>query len=547
MNSAYNNWPDYGVRPIHCLLKSETEVNLECIKMLAKYGADLDAVTSCGTSALLLAVQKQKVILDVIKFFVECGCDIFRIDNFGQYLISVLFRHAMFDLQWMQFLEECKVEFKNLSINNIHKTQNCFHDYASGMSKFDIEIIKLMKEQGVELKEKDTSGRTGSHIIFTKKELTVESARFLSEIGSATEEDFLYATCMNPNPRLEIIKFLVEQAGVEVNCTFNKDTPLHALCCNCGSSEDVIRHLIEKGASVNFREESGNSSLYKLCIVHKKCSLELLKLFFEKGHDVSIEIKTDCDKRLFREAIQCKEIKFEKLKYLADKGLRFEDISHCCLYRGLEEVKFFLERVDKVDWDKCLQLACESAYPSAEVISHLLERGANVNCEQFAKMQSTPLHTLVRDSNWNTKSVITLIENGANMNKMNGNKKTAFHCFLISAKSSRNTLLAILSHCYVDLSFAKENNQTVFEVAESEKKFGYLQILKDYEEKGTIWTPERHKHFPTVAKKSIETLILINKFRVSPILKVPRPLLHRICSTSTLLPPFPKLNWLFRT
>jgi ankyrin repeat protein len=185
---------------VTALMTSATYDNLEAAKVLVEYKANVNLKNSRGETPLQMACRTGD--LTFVKLLIDHGADVLAADREGYSPI-------------------------------------CCAAAGWGWGKQYAEIIQLLVQHGVSLKQKTKSGETLLHLAVRAH-------------------------------LLETAKYLLD-AGLEVNAT-QKDgmTPLHyAVKYSCEDTDtEIVKLLIQRGANVNAKtrdtivERTGNSSVY---------------------------------------------------------------------------------------------------------------------------------------------------------------------------------------------------------------------------------------------------------------------------------------------
>lgn len=84
-----SGYHDCGKTP---LLLAVKEGDLESVKLLLEYGADIQAADDCGYNAVLVAAStlEDDTGVEMLEYLIEQGCDTEAVNNFGQNAIDVL-------------------------------------------------------------------------------------------------------------------------------------------------------------------------------------------------------------------------------------------------------------------------------------------------------------------------------------------------------------------------------------------------------------------------------------------------------------------------
>lgn len=86
----------------------------------------------------------------------------------------------------------------------------------------------------------------------------------------------------------------------------------------------------------------------------------------------------------------------------------------------------------------------------------------------------------------------------------------------------------------------EQNNseKTCKDLASEKSNLEFVRLIEEYEEEGTVWNSSRNSLFPKAERERLQTFLLINRFRVSERLRVPRFLsLHilKLITTQSLV------------
>lgn len=245
---------------------------------------------------------------------------------------------------------------------------------------------------------------------------------------------------------------------------------------------------MHKGANVNFR----NSKADCLKLLSKKnTSFEIYSLLIESGFDLGlVEKKSFLLGNIFR---NCDP---RTIRLLSEKGLR--GLSEFAFKHSddLDFIKYLFEKDEFKNEQDCIKNVLGNQRLTKEILSYLLEKTYVPNSPQkFTKIQ--------------------------------------YYYFFVHAPCSEELFIILLSHGSLDMSGNENTKGHPLELVSQKRPF-YLPILQEFIARGTIWNVERHHLFPNCIKKSIETLVLINRFRVDPSFRVPKLLLYQIISLSTI-------------
>ena len=263
----------------------------------------------------------------------------------------------------------------------------------------NLELVSLLLEKGADIECENEDGLTPLSVAATNGDLDMVS--FLLEEGANIEHEekngmtpldrailgrSLEYAAMGKNK--EMISFLIDKgADIKHEDKFGM-TPLD-LAIQIGNKE-TISLLIDKGADVNrILKENGIETTALFSAIDKK-NAEIISLLLEKGADVNLTIMNGFS--VLQKAITDKNKKLVSL--FLDAGAEIN--------RNSNEI------------ETALQDAIITKNYEPEILSHLIERGADVNLES-AYNGFTPLAFAIGQDN--KDAALLLLKNGADPNK----------------------------------------------------------------------------------------------------------------------------------
>ena len=247
-----------------------------------------------------------------------------------------------------------------------------------------VEIADLLVSRGADLNRVDTNGETVLERAIKRRD--DRAAEYFIAKGTnihlKLKKSGSFLGLASKNGCAKVVGVLIEK-GAPVNVRDESgNTPLME---SIGSKQpEIARLLIEKGADVNAKDGSGNTPLRKAMIWEQP---EIARLLIEKGADANV-----------------KEVPFGRtlLHLAAEKGL--EEEARILLEKGLDPLaKDSLERTPVSE---------AVNYGHASVLKVFIEKGLNVDTKN--KYEETLLHLAVEKRK--TAVVSLLIEKGANVN-----------------------------------------------------------------------------------------------------------------------------------
>ena len=149
---------------------------------------------------------------------------------------------------------------------------------------------------------------------------------------------------------------------------------------------NVVKHLIDKGADVNYKDDYPGGHYSPLMNACKHGHLDIAKFLIEKGADINA-INSEGESALFMcFSIENPKIKYEVVKMLLDNGADMEEIAD----------------------DGLTPIYSAIALEELDILQLLIDRGCNIN---FKSSRGTPLHWAKLE--FHLKSAKVLEDNGA--------------------------------------------------------------------------------------------------------------------------------------
>ena len=103
---------------------------------------------------------------------------------------------------------------------------------------------------------------------------------------SAYEEDVLIMLAIR-NGHLEIVKYLVEEKGFDINATYMDENIFLTKAIEDGQLE-IVKYLVENGVDINAKDKDGKTTLIK---VVENRNLEIVKYLVDNGANVNAKNK----------------------------------------------------------------------------------------------------------------------------------------------------------------------------------------------------------------------------------------------------------------
>ncbi|KAJ6245525.1 molting protein mlt-4 [Anaeramoeba flamelloides] len=181
----------------------------------------------------------------------------------------------------------------------------------------------------------------------------------------------LHCLCLQDNPSIELILFLIEN-GADVNSVdIFKSTPLHWHCNQTAPDIGIVELLIKNGANINSKNKNNETALHLLCDRNNP-NYRTIKFMIENGVNINQMGKEKttafhclCD--------QVNNPPFEIVKLMIENGANMnlqDETGETSIHSLFLKIK-----------------------PSYKIIKYLINQGANINVQSTVTKYS-PLHYL---------------------------------------------------------------------------------------------------------------------------------------------------------
>jgi len=391
-------------KPIHiAALKGE----LKIVKFLYKHFQNLDYLIKCtGDAPLHLALKNGNV--DVVDFILDQPVRYIKLDhanNSGKYpivlAINDLKKHAGDKKRVKVYKKMVELLIKK-DRNNVDKL---LHPVVLGGN---LEILKLLLNNGADLKSKDSDNNTPLHIAVKNGYVDIvklictkdPQAIGLDSVNKFVKTPLILAiegTGENKreSERLKVYKTIIDlllKAGANINQPADAfgNTPLHAAIIQGFSA--IARTLIRRGANCNFANKFGD---YPITIAVKKGYYDLVKALINKNVDLSVKNKKgDTPIHIALEKVKLSVADFTKELWVEDYGK--EEALKKILEKEKKQKKLLSNRikiakliVKKMDVQKLNELGSDGYAPLYKVVKRgyfrvfesLVDKGVNLNVE----------------------------------------------------------------------------------------------------------------------------------------------------------------------
>ncbi|CAI7601305.1 unnamed protein product [Penicillium pancosmium] len=304
-------------------------------------------------------------------------------------------------------------------------------------------IIQILLLQGVDPNEENDRKETP---LFCALKHGQELATNLLEIGANPCQDSFRFVCEKGFDRLAI---LMISNGVEVDRSdrYLKPTPL--LLASRNGHTEIVRLLIQRGATVNFYDNRGQTPLFGASFYGHK---EVVELLIDNGAELSTasnrnspligasERGNEAIVQLLVENgadLECRSLSSERTPLVAASGGGHEAV-----------VRFLIEKGAAINTQNStgdVPLHAASRGGHEAVVRFLIEKGADINAQD--RFGNTPLRAASRGGH---EAVVRfLIEKGADINAQNSTGDTPLHA---ASKCGHETVVRLLIEKGADIN-----------------------------------------------------------------------------------------------
>ncbi|MBO9481659.1 ankyrin repeat domain-containing protein [Salinisphaera sp. G21_0] len=361
----------------------------EAIDALIARGADVNARTVNGDTALKMASDNLKINIPMIKSFANAGFDVNAPCN---YLGSTMLACAAEACDW-GFVDELMAKGADINGPKHIKTEYTPLHYAA--EEGQLEAIKALIAKGADVSAQTEKGVTPLH--------------YAAAQGQPEAIDALIA------------------AGADVNArTKNGFTPLHYAAAQ--GQQEAIDALIANGADVNARSEKGYTAL-KSASDNEKINIPMIKSFADAGFDVNAPCNNLGSTMLAFAAAACDWVFVDKL---LDKGADINGPKnkntkytplHFAAEKGQPDAIYELiareADVDARTKNGFTPLHYAAAQGHQEAIDALIEKGADVSAR--TKDGVTPLKRASDNKKINVPMIKSFVNAGFDVNAPGNN------------------------------------------------------------------------------------------------------------------------------
>lgn len=291
----------------------------------------------------------------------------------------------------------------------------------------------------------------------TKVEYAIENnlyeefEKYINKINEKEKLNEFFIRICEYDSELSFFKLLLEK-GVDVNFTDKDgDKPLDVYCC-CGNSVEIVRLLIDKGATVSRNMRKG-TNFFVLAL--NKSNPEIIEYLLSK------KLFDDFEEYYL-------EGRFTVLQFYAFFG------TNPVIFDLL--IKYGAKLYARIK-DGWTLLQCAALNTNSFILEHIISKNYVKDLDELSEHGATALQ-MICGAGTNCKNLQTLIDHGANINIVSPRGQTLLH--LAASNENTEPLEYLLeNNLYTDLNIKNSSGQTALELAEELNNSRAVKILKE--------------------------------------------------------------------
>ena len=448
--------------------------------------------------------------LDNIKMFLKFGADIQASSSNGSTVLHFASRYSKKKV--VEFL----LKLNEISVNatdNSNRTPLMYACYDGG--RFD--NIKMIIQNGADIQASSSNGSTVLHFAsqFSNQE-AVEFLLKLNEISVNATDNFnqtpLMSAC-HDGGRLDNIKMLIQNGADIQTSSSNGSTVLHLASRN--SNQEVVEFLLKLNEiSVNARDNSNRTPLMHAC--YDGGRLDNIKMLIQNGADIQASSSNGSTVLHFASQFSNQEVvefllKLNEISVNATDNFNQTPLMYACYDGGrLDNIKMLIQNgadIQASDSKDSTVLHLASSNSNQEVVEFLLKSN-EISVNGTDKLGRTPL-VFACYNGGHISNVQALINNGADIHiKSMPEKWSVFH--FACAFSELDVVKCLINN------YALHMNVSVADFSRSSTKLwpNYIQLLSclfgnDFKNTMSICESSSLKNFGgcEICKEELGTLI----------------------------------------
>ena len=258
-------------------LKAAKKGNLVKFNEYLEQGADINAVDKKGNTAIMLALSKKKIKMDVVKAIMALNPDVTITNKFKKEPIMIAKTADIAEMLIAAGVDPNKILTNKLPL------------IVYAAQKLPAEVVEVIIKNGADLEVLGTKGYTA--LMWAAFDNKVDTANVLIDGGAKTETvDLTGNTALMWAAAPEVTNLLLD-AGANVNAVNNDGLIIGQetlmLAIEDGNSE-LVKKVSDLGIDLNFIDSYNNSPLM---LATKKMNNDVVKMLISLGADTKLANK----------------------------------------------------------------------------------------------------------------------------------------------------------------------------------------------------------------------------------------------------------------
>lgn len=347
---------------------------LDVIKLLIKYGAQLEQLDKNNQTPLILAAQENQI--KCVELLLNNGADIDAIDSQQYTPLTYAVKNKFNEL--VDYL----LNNRNAATHILDKDGRSILSISCAIGAE--KIVRMLMNRDMDEMHRDNYGWTPLHEATYNEHLNicVMLLNYGSEIDACDNngKTCLYMACEQAN--LDLVKLFLSR-NANVNAKSHEGTsPLRIACLRY--HVQICEHLLEACAEINYKDADGRTTLFSL-INAKESNINMIEYLLKKGASVNLKdhdglscLHLACSLGL--DNVVRLLFKYNANKEAVDKNgntplLTATRNEHLNIVKLLLKEKVYLNHQDRLG-ATALSIACQKG--NIDIVKELLQHGAYV-------------------------------------------------------------------------------------------------------------------------------------------------------------------------
>lgn len=396
-NADSNIFTDYGISPLHDAVKPEffSPMSLEIIRLLIKYGANIELQNNNGKTALFVAVESRN--LTIAEYLLSVGANANCRTKKNCTPLFVALKKRDIAIAHSLIKSGAKVNVKN--VDDVSPLIYAFH-YLDEDTKLRGSMMKWLLSRGANLNDIESSCNKSALVLALQlDDMKLFNLFFVEGASIHVRDPTNHCTPLSAAVRgnfYDAAAMLLE-AGADVNESDDSDdTPLSYAVC--GASEDMVKLLVGHGANCKHGKT--------LCLAVLKGRVSIIKILLSQCADFKI-----IDNRRSGLFFAVSKKQREMIPYLSGNGadsIEKEVLLKAANTERVEIIKILVPKhasVNAADDDDGESMLCKAVVyrQPAMMGQDLLARGADDSfgvSRQIRVPKDTDVNALDDDGDW---------------------------------------------------------------------------------------------------------------------------------------------------